>query len=315
MRHTLTLTLKSKESGEKMEILIENTVEQYEGLFSLANNRESFYRFSMMKPFEKMWNTINVPIVAKQQNGYDVIMATKMLGYLDIAEDEKGKIALAKLKEMNILQIAKDTLNECMSFLKTNKLQINADELKFGLYIADPEKLKLQKGYCGFGGIPGYIHVSIFPNLYNIPRLPAVIAHEFHHNIRFSYFDWDHGNVTVGDYLVIEGLAESFAKELYGVELLGPWVTSFDEEDLEYSRDVIKEALHVKGFSEISSYMFGDEIAVEQGYQPVGLSPFAGYAVGYQVVQAFLQRNNVSIKEATLLHTDQIIQNCGLFSK
>lgn len=61
--------------------------------------------------------------------------------------------------------------------------------------------------------------------------------------------------------------------------------------------------------------MFGDEIAIEQGYQPVGLSSFAGYAVGYQVVQAFLKRNNVSIKEATLLHTDKIIQNCGLFSK
>ncbi|MGE7625513.1 hypothetical protein ACQKMD_21775 [Viridibacillus sp. NPDC096237] len=128
-----------------MEILIENTIEQYEGLFSLENNRENFYRFSMMKPFGKIWNTINVPIVAKQQNGYDVIMATKMLGYLDISEDEKGKIALGKLKEMNVLQIAKDTLNECISFLETNNLQINADELKFGLYIADPEKLKLQK--------------------------------------------------------------------------------------------------------------------------------------------------------------------------
>lgn len=59
--------------------------------------------------------------------------------------------------------------------------------------------------------------------------------------------------------------------------------------------------------------MFGDEIAKEQGYNPVGLSPFAGYAVGFQVVQSFLQRNKVGLKEATLLGTDQIIRNCGLF--
>lgn len=53
------------------------------------------------------------------------------------------------------------------------------------MYIADPKKLELQKGYCGFGGIPGFIQVSIYPNSYNIPKIPAVIAHEFHHNIRF----------------------------------------------------------------------------------------------------------------------------------
>ncbi|MFA9457861.1 DUF2268 domain-containing protein, partial [Halalkalibacter sp. AB-rgal2] len=173
----------------------------------------------------------------------------------------------------------------------------------------------LQKGYCGFGGIPGFIQVSIYPNSYNIPRLPAVIAHEFHHNIRFSYFDWDHGNVTVGDYLVIEGLAESFAKELYGETLLGPWVTSFDQEDLDYSIKVIKDSLETKGFAEVSSYMFGDTIAKEQGYQPVGLSTFAGYAVGYQAVQSFMKAHNVGIREATLLRTDEILNNCELFLK
>lgn len=95
--------------------------------------------------------------------------------------------------------------------------------------------------------------VSIFPNSYNLPRIPAVIAHECHHNLRFSYFNWDHGNVTVGDYLVIEGLAESFAKALYGEEMLGPWVTSMDEEELNYSIEVIGEALNIKGFAEVSS--------------------------------------------------------------
>lgn len=54
-------------------------------------------------------------------------------------------------------------------------------------------------------------------------------------------------------YLIIEGLAESFAKELYGEELLGPWITSFEKEDLAYSTEVIKDALHIKGFADVSS--------------------------------------------------------------
>ncbi|WP_313802819.1 DUF2268 domain-containing protein [Cytobacillus sp.] len=298
-----------------MKIIIEDTVEQYENLFAIEEDRENFYRYSMMKPFEKMWNTINVPLKAKQPNGYDVLMATNMLGYLSISDTEMGRRALERLKEIQALQTAQNTLNDCVVFIEENNLKVHADELRFGMFIADPKKLELQKGYCGFGGIPGFIQISIYPNAYNIPRLPAVIAHEFHHNIRFSYFDWDHGNVTVGDYLIIEGLAESFAKELYGEALLGPWVTSLDTEDLAYSKEVIKDALDVKGFAEVSSYMFGDTIAKEQGYQPVGLSSFAGYAVGYQAVQSFMKENNVSIREASLLSTDDILNNCGMFSK
>ncbi|QDX94450.1 hypothetical protein EEL32_00980 [Brevibacillus laterosporus] len=298
-----------------MKIVIEDTVEQYEKLYSMEEEREDFFRYSMMKPFEKMWNTINVPLKAKQPGGYDVIMATNMLGYLSVTDTEIGKRALENLKEIQALQTAHNTLSHCVDFIEEKNMKINADELRFGMYIADPKNLELQKGYCGFGGIPGFIQVSIYPNSYNIPRLPAVIAHEFHHNIRFSYFDWDHGNVTVGDYLIIEGLAESFAKEIYGEDLLGPWVTSFDKEDLEYSTEVIKDSLDIKGFADVSSYMFGDTIAKEQGYQPVGLSPFAGYAVGYQAVQSFMKSNNVGIREATLLGTDEILSNCGLFSK
>lgn len=91
-------------------------------------------------------------------------------------------------------------MNHCIDFIfiEKNNISINADELRFCMYIADPKKLELQKGYCSFGGIPGFIQGSIYPNSYNVPRIPVLIAYEFHHNIRFSYFEWDFGNVTVG---------------------------------------------------------------------------------------------------------------------
>ena len=138
----------------------------------------------MMKPFEDMWKKMNVPLKAKQPNGYDVIMAANMLGYLSIFDTETGRKALENLKEIQALQIAYGTLTHCVEFIQQNRLKINADEIRFGMYLKS-KKLELHRGYCGFGGIPGFIQVSIFPNSYNIPRLPAVIAHEFHHNIRF----------------------------------------------------------------------------------------------------------------------------------
>jgi uncharacterized protein YjaZ len=299
----------------KIPFEVVDTLMQYEELQTISNidTRKEYFRYKMMRPFEPMWSLINVPLKAREEHGYDVIMASKMLGYADLSNDSQIDAALIGLKKHDVSSVVHDTMKNCIDKIEENNLKIKAEKIKVGLYVADPIKLHLHKGYSGFGGIPGYITITVYPNSYNIPKLPAVIAHEFHHNIRFSYFDWDHGNVTVGDYLVIEGLADSFAKELYGVEQLGPWVTSMEKEDLEYSIYVIGEALNTKGFAEVSSYMFGDEIAKQEGYQPVGLSFCAGYAVGYEVVQAFLKKTSSNIYEASLLSTKEIIEGSGLF--
>ncbi|MEK5056900.1 DUF2268 domain-containing protein [Paenibacillus sp. FSL H7-0326] len=292
-----------------MELFIEDTMNQYENLFTMPEEkRESYFRHTMMGPFERMWNTINVPMKAKQSGGYDVIMATKMLGYLDVKETEIGQTGTRELKKISINNVAEQTLLHCIDQMGQAGLSVNAPSLHFGAYLADPQKLAYTKGYSGFGGIPGYIQLMIYPNDYNIPRIPAILAHEFHHNIRFSYFDWDNGNITVGDYIIIEGLAESFASAIYGENMMGPWVSSFDEEDLHYSIEVIRQALDVKGFAEVSSYMFGDDIAKEKGYQPVGLSFAAGYAVGYHVVQEFLKNTGATIYDATRLSAADIIE-------
>ena len=292
-----------------------DTLTLYEEMQRLTDSKskQDYFRYQMMKPFEKMWQLLNVPLTAKQENGYDVIMATKMLGWLDVDDDLAIQAVLPIFKKHKIYEVVENALKICMEHAKNAGLIINTDEIIGGLFIADPEELALSNGYSGFGGIPGFIALAVYPNDYNLPRIPALITHEFHHNIRFSYFEWNHGNVTVGDYLVIEGLAESFAKEICGEEQLGPWVCHMDKDDLEYSLYVIGEALEVKGFAQVSSYMFGDEIAKKQGFQPVGLSYCAGYAVGYEVVQAFLKNSNKNIYEATLCSTSEIIKGSGLF--
>lgn len=68
------------------------------------------------------------------------------------------------------------------------------------------------EGYSGFGGIPGYILLIVVPNEFNRTRLKSALAHEFNHNIRFTYEPFNHGDVSVEDYLVIEGLAEVLLK-------------------------------------------------------------------------------------------------------
>ncbi|MNK80152.1 hypothetical protein D3C87_998530 [compost metagenome] len=163
-----------------LNLSIQDTNQQYDQLFSLdETQRPAFFRYTMMTPFEKMWNTINVPLQAKQPGGYDVIMASKMLGYLDMNATETGLSTLQLLKEINALRAAEDTLDKCIDHIENNGLRINAEELIFGMYIADPQKLEPQKGYTGFGGIPGFIQVIIHPNAYNIPKIPPSLLTNF----------------------------------------------------------------------------------------------------------------------------------------
>lgn len=102
--------------------------------------------------------------------------------------------------------------------------------------------------------------------------------------------------------MINEGFAENFATWIYGEESLGPWVTSTDIETLnDYIKPIIKENLNVQGLEGITAYLYGDEIATQQGYFPEGLPFCAGYACGYHMIKYFLEKTEKSIIEATLM--------------
>ncbi|MXI72637.1 hypothetical protein GR255_27670, partial [Mycobacterium tuberculosis] len=76
-----------------------------------------------------------------------------------------------------------------------------------------------------------------------LPRVQAALAHECNHNVRFQFVKWNQ-QTTLADWVVSEGLAESFAAELYGKDLIGPWVTSTSPEQLEEIKPIISSQLH-----------------------------------------------------------------------
>ncbi|KRE07374.1 hypothetical protein ASE46_24720 [Bacillus sp. Root239] len=78
-----------------------DTLKQYEELQTISDidTRRDYFRYKMMRLFEPMWSLINVPLKAREENGYDVIMATKMLGYADLSNDSQIDEALNLLKK------------------------------------------------------------------------------------------------------------------------------------------------------------------------------------------------------------------------
>lgn len=273
------------------------------------DKKDDIYRYDLMNEFADKWACYNVPIKAKQKGGYDVIMANSMLGYIaprDINESKSQEIKY--LNNESVWNLCTESIEKSLEQFVNAGVELKVDEYKYTILLANAESIyaKLSGSCCGDGGILGSIFLSLIPKEDTMNRIPSVLAHECNHNVRFQFIKWSN-DITLEEMMINEGLAENFATWMYGEENLGPWVTNTDMDTLnEYVKPLIKEALDVKGLEGITAYLYGDEIAEQQGYFPEGLPYCAGYACGYYMIKYYLNKTGKSIIEATLMPYEEI---------
>ncbi|MEV0649142.1 DUF2268 domain-containing putative Zn-dependent protease [Phytomonospora sp. NPDC050363] len=158
-------------------------------------------------------------------------------------------------------------------------------------------------GVTGNGSVPGYITITVWPTPENVERLEATAVHELNHNLRYSPGGavWDPATVNVGEHVVSEGLADAFARGLYGDELGYTRIgVPHLGDDAVFAKVVT--GLEVTGMHNFSSWVHGDAIAASYGGTPVGLPTGAGYAAGNRIVDAYLAATGKSAAQA--LHDD-----------
>ena len=280
------------------------------------DKKDDIYRYEFMQQFEKKWEMYHCPLKAKQPGGYDVVMASGMLGYLLPQK-------IGKKEEAYIEELADDKLwAACAASIEQSLMQfanmgidLRVKEYLFTLALADPESPYsiMCDNYSGDGGIPGYIFGSLVPSAFTKSRMPIALAHETNHNVRFQYIKWSN-DISLGEYMICEGLAENFAVSIYGEENVGPWVSKTDEETLnEYIKPLMQSSLEVRGFEGITAYMYGDELAKMQNYIPAGMPYCAGYACGYYMVKYYLEKTGKNIIEATILPAEEILKEIDGF--
>ncbi|NJN18762.1 MAG: DUF2268 domain-containing protein [Oscillochloris sp.] len=222
---------------------------------------------------------------------------------------------ISALAEANAWSRAAAALERAKAPFEPYREQIGLDRIIFALLVGEATGTSIEHGYTGFGGIPGWV-MTIYsaPNPANLARVEACTAHELHHNLRFRLFAFNPISVTVGEYMIAEGLAEAYAAELYGDDSVGPWVSEFDESRLDAARSIIGAALDRSGFAEVRGHIFGDAIARDMGLPVAGVPDFAGYALGYKVVRAYQARTGNSVAAATMLPAHEIIAESRFFA-
>lgn len=278
--------------------------------------KDDIFRYELMKPFEKKWEIYHCPLKAKQPGGYDVIMASGMLGNLLPQKiDATLEHEIQLLSDDTFWEKCKLSIEKSLECFTDAGVDLPIKEYLFTATLSDPKSPYsiMSENCCGDGGIPGYIFATLVPSEETMRRIPVILAHETNHNVRFQIEEW-RNDIPLGEYMVCEGLAENFATAMYGEEQVGPWVYKTDMQTLnEYIKPLMQPALNVSGFENITAYMYGDETAKMRNFFPVGMPYCAGYACGYHLVKYYLKKTGKSIVEATLTPSKEILKEAEGF--
>jgi uncharacterized protein YjaZ len=275
-----------------------------------AAEREAIYRAELAEPFAGLARRFGMP---------DVMAAFRMWAMrpelFDDAHREKTRATLDALKAGDAWAAAAEALARGRDAFAAYADRIPLGEVTFGLMLGDLSGAPGNQTYTGFGGIPGWI-MTVYgeADAYNVAHVGPTTAHELHHNVYGTLMTKNFmTDVTVGDYIIMEGLAETFATELYGEDLVSFVVRDFDMSRLDDAKRVMRDGLTVTGFDRIRGYVFGGPMAGQHGIEAVDLPLFAGYAIGYGVVQAYLKRTGMRVADATFVPSEEIIAESGYF--
>ncbi|MET7801466.1 DUF2268 domain-containing protein [Streptomyces decoyicus] len=221
-------------------------------------------------------------------------------------DEERCLAALETLAAAGAWERMQHASDDALTVLLEATPRLEAPDITVAFVLGDPSDEHFMgpcKGVTGFGGISGHIVITFWPFPENVERLEATAVHELHHNLRFSPGGvvWDPMTVTVGEHIVSEGLADAFARQLYGNEL-GPARIGVPHLHDDEVFGKVLTGLDVTGMQNFTAWVHGDPSAERFGLTPVGLPMGAGYAAGNRLVDTYLAATGQTATQ--VLHAD-----------
>ncbi|HEY3272536.1 MAG TPA: DUF2268 domain-containing protein [Methanocella sp.] len=300
-----------------MKFTVEDTASIYRKIIAEKDveKKKALFRDDLLNPYEGLFNAFGGSLNPKQGQ-MDAAMFLQGWSFLLPPQlDEKALMRLEVMEKYHARDLMTETLDRATKAFEKYANRIPLEHIQAGIFLLDPAKMDpADHSYTGFGGVPGYVMMTYGePDAYNMSKFQSALAHEIHHTIKFSTAPFNPMNISVGEYMILEGMAESFGTALYGKDRVGYYVEEFDMSQLPRVKETMKKALDLTGFNEVRSYLFGDRKTTQFGGKAIGMPDFAGYALGYFVVQAYMEKTGADIVETTFTPVDDIIRESGVF--
>ncbi|MEU2789918.1 DUF2268 domain-containing putative Zn-dependent protease [Streptomyces sp. NPDC007100] len=263
----------------------------------------------MLGPVQRVMSAVGITDLTEMHRGQGS-------GFRLDREDPRYVPALRRMRDAAVWDRIEDTLGVAWERISGAVPGIrHADTVHVVLVLGDPDDDHLtvrSAGYFGLGGIPGAIHLTMWPTETSLAKIGYAAAHELHHNVRYANVTWDPMTVTVGEHVVAEGLAEAFVRELGGEQAMGPWSQALTGAALDGAYEKIAADVDVAGMQHLTAYVLGDATARRMGQPAVGLPDFAGYGAGLRIVDAHLAASGLTAAQSTALTAREILVNAGV---
>jgi uncharacterized protein YjaZ len=170
------------------------------------------------------------------------------------------------------------------------------------IYIFPSDKTNpiISKEYNGKSGLAFNDKLFLFLSEQSSKQeIQALFTHEYNHVCRLKKYKKQEKDYTLGDSIILEGLAENAVKERYGREYLAPYISYYSDVQLERMwNKILKPKINVKKSSkEHDILLFGQKF----------LPAMVGYCMGYHIVSKKLKESDKSIKDVLSIETEEFL--------
>jgi len=187
-------------------------------------------------------------------------------------------------------------------FAKAEKL-LPAPDTQLCVFAADPESTIIRDmgGISGVTAGAGKIIFWVRPDGNWRDWLPFTFAHEYHHSAWTALHSDDLPLFDLAEYLIFEGRADSFAHVIFPQQVAA-WDKALNPEQEAAAWKQMKSDLDSPDMMAQRRYMFGGQ----------GVPRWAGYAIGFHIVQAYLHTHpGATVEDWTKLNAHALIDQSG----
>lgn len=240
----------------------------------------------------------------------DVVAMHHMGGSFRLdTDDERYVPALDRMVQADLWSRVETALQAAVAVQLAATPDITVPDLTVYLVLGNPDDPQLMDGSFGMsanGSVTGYLWINLWPSDPILEQIEAIAVHELNHNLRYANRVWDPATVTVGEQVVSEGLADAFARQLYGDLGYSKLGLAALHDDAVFAK--VLTGLRITGMQNFAAWVHGDSIARRYGAEPVGLPTGAGYAAGNRLVDAYLAATGVTPANALLADAEEVIR-------
>lgn len=245
---------------------------------------------------EDMWEIIKSltnKVPYNQEIGYAGCKNKKWLKYtlerfIPGKQNSKGKFKIGEEDCFKVIEISKNTIRVCKGFIN-KKIYI------FIFPTLDDFVLEKMNGVNGFCSWEQVILIFLNPVSGWETSLKETICHELAHAVSPYYKG---GNYTLGQGIILEGIAEHFRENVVGGKR-APWSNAIIKEQAIKIFKELKQNLESKDWKLYQEVFFG------KGKYPL----WTGYSIGYYIVEDYLKKQkNINWKELLKMSPKKILE-------